>query len=146
MDAFISGAWRTVRRGEVVIGGTSRSVTRAEVYRSGTWRSAVAFTSPMSLFANNVSGIGRNRGKPVSVVSSTSQATPTGGLGPYTYSWTILSGGAVASSPNMAATTFRQTVAADTTEVSTARVTCTDVLGTTATADIGITLINESNL
>ena len=143
MEIFASGNWRNIRRGEVLIGGAWRGLTRIEVYRGGAWLQAAVFTSPMTLFANNVSGIGRNRGKPVSVVSSTSQATPTGGLGPYSYNWTILSGGAVANSPSMAATTFRQTVAADTTEVSTARVTCTDALGTTATSNIGITLINQ---
>ena len=142
MDAFISGSWRFVRRGEVTIGGTARGITRAEVYRSGTWSPAVAFTTAMTLTATNVFGRGNNAGRPVSVVSAASQATPTGGLGPYTYSWTILSGGASITSPTMASTTFRQTVAGDSVATSTARVTCTDVLGTTATADITITLTN----
>jgi len=146
MDAFISGAWRTIRRADVTIGGATRLITRAEIYRSGGWQSAVRFTSALSVTAYDVSGFANGRGRPTLVVSNASQATPTGGLAPYSYSWSILSGGAAAQTAASASTVFRQTIGPNVTEDSLARVTCTDALGSSAFHDINITLSNESNL
>jgi len=145
MDAFISGNWRTVRRGEATIGAV-RNLTRGEVYRSGSWRSIARFTSTLTVSAFDVSGYNLNtNNRPARVTSNTTQATPSGGLGPYSYTWTIISGSAAANSPNMAATSFSQTVTSGVTEDSIARVTCTDSLGSVAIADITVSLTNESN-
>lgn len=142
MDAFISGAWRTPRRGEVLIGGAWRTITRGEQYRSGAWKRIVAFTSPLSVTAFDVYGEANNR-KPVSVTSQGTRATPQGGTGPYSYSWVITEGGATIVSPNMASTTFRQLVGPGQQFDSFARVTCTDALGFTAQATINIVMSNE---
>lgn len=142
MDVFTSGSWRTPRRGEVLVGGTWRTITRGEQYRSGAWARIVAFTSPLSVTANDATGSIVNR-KPAPVTSNYSIATPSGGLGPYSYVWTITEGSAVALTPNMAATQFRGTVAPGNDTYSMARVVCTDALGTTATTLVGISLFNE---
>ena len=145
MDAFISGNWRLVRRGEVTVGAV-RNLTRGEIYRSGVWRSIARFTSTLTVSASGVSGYNLNtNNRPARVTSDTAQATPSGGLGPYSYAWAIISGSAAANSPNMAATSFSQTVTSGVTEDSIARVTCTDSLGSVATADITVSLTNESN-
>lgn len=146
MEAFISGAWRTIRRGEVTVGGSPRTITRVEIYKDGAWRNAARFTSTLTVSAFGVSGYNFNtNNRPARVTSDTAQATPSGGLGPYSYAWTIISGSAAANSPNMAATSFSQTVTSGVTEDSIARVTCTDSLGSVATADITVSLTNESN-
>jgi hypothetical protein len=146
MDAFISGSWRNVRRAEVYLGGAWRRLVRSEVYINGAWRSCASFTSPLTVLAQDVYGSNSNNGKPIIVTSDISQSTPSGGIGPYSYSWTILSGGAVPNTPTMSATSFRQTLAAGASSTSTARVTCTDALGAVATRDISIVLSNEGIL
>jgi len=145
MDAFVSGAWRTAKRAEVLINGNWRQVTRAECYLNGQWRTILSFASPLSVSSYDVDGVVYNR-KPALVTSRTATATPTGGTGPYSYSWIITSGGATVVSPNMATTAFREVIPPGEYMFSTARVTCTDVFGTVATADITITLSNEGSL
>ena len=141
MDAFISGAWRTAKRGEVLIGGAWRQITRGEVYRGGSWAKCLTFAGPLSVSAYNVTGRTSNR-KPANVTSTDSVATPTGGFAPYTYAWASPDG-VTPLSPSMARTAFRAPVAPGDTNYYTARVTCTDALGTVATADITITLVND---
>ena len=146
MDAFISGAWRTVRRGEVTIGGAPRLITRVEVYRSGAWYRDARFTSPLTVTAPSVDGTVFSQRGSAYVTSSPSQATPSGGLSPYSYLWSITSGTVTSNTPTSASNTFAATVNFNSTKTATARVTCTDALGATAFADITITLNNESNL
>lgn len=141
LESFISGAWRRAGRGEVLIGGAWRRIVRAEVSRSGVWRQLFAFVSPISVTANNVSGFAMSR-QIVQVTSDASQARPAGGLAPYSYSWAMLSGSATPATPNMAATTFSARIGPGQQFESTARVTCVDALGASATADIVITLEN----
>lgn len=141
MEAFIAGAWRQARRGEILIGGQWRRVLRAEAYLSGQWRSVATFVPPLTVSANDVSG-SITRITADLVVSSVSVATPAGGSPPYTYSWSMLNGFAVPSSPASASTSFTEFVDPYQWSFSTARVTCTDSGGSVATADIGITLQN----
>ncbi|MGV0964190.1 MAG: hypothetical protein ACOYBT_09900 [Polynucleobacter sp.] len=146
MDAFVAGAWRSPDRGEVLISGTWRRLTRAELYQGGQWRSAVRFVPALTVSANDVFGVGYSRyGRPVVVQSDFSTATPEGGLAPYSYAWTILSGSAVANNTTSASTNFEKALPPGTESQSTARVSCTDALGSTAIADISVTLIaNEA--
>lgn len=147
MDAFISGAWRTAKRGEVLIGGAWRRITRAEVYRSGTWRSCLSFVPPLSVSVSPASADGTvNPPRPsaATVTSNQVQATPSGGAAPYRYAWSVLDGGATATSPNMAATAFRAFLGSEQNTSGTARVTCTDNSGNTAVADIPYFLYNQS--
>ena len=146
MDAFISGAWRTVRRGEVTIGGAPRVITRGEVYRSGTWREAASFIPPLSLNVSPayVSGIAVTP-KPTTrtVYTNYATATPVGGRGPYSYSWIV--GGASAETPSNATTRIFSSLGANQEKTGIATVTCTDSAGTTASAQVEYYLSNESN-
>lgn len=146
MEAFISGGWRNIQRSEVLVAGSWRRVTRVEVYKSGAWRSAVKFTGPLSVSANEATGSASGGSRTVTVTSSASQAAPSGGLGLYTYSWTILSGSASVQTPSNASTTFSQSVSPNSIASSVARVTCTDALGSSAFYDITVTLFNESDM
>ena len=76
------------------------------------------------------------------VNSSTVTATPANGTGPFTYSWARISGSAdvSAGSPTAATTGFSGTVGINQLISATFRVTVTDALSATATADTTVTL------
>ena len=146
MDAFISGAWRTVRRGQVTIGGAPRTITRGEVYRSGIWHEAASFIPPLSLSVSptSVSGIAYAI-KPTrrNVYTDTATATPIGGRGPYSYTWFVA--GASAEAPTNASTRIFANLGANQQITGIATVTCTDSAGTTASAQVDYYLSNESS-
>lgn len=140
MDIFQSGAWRSPSRAEAFIGGQWRTLAYAEIYIGGAWRRCVTFVQPLTLTAYDAYGYSTNT---TSVTSSPANITPVGGLAPYTYSWTLLSGAISIDAPTKANTTFSATVPYNTTKNGTARVTCTDALGSTASATINIYLSSE---
>lgn len=83
-----------------------------------------------------------------STVSGTATVSVTGGVAPFTYSWTIISNsgvlptivGATAASP-----TFTQTgVFVETSETAEFRVSITDAIGQTATVDLSAEFYNQS--
>lgn len=143
-EAFINGGWRQFsKKAEAYIGGKWRQLTRAEMYIDGEWRKVLSFALPLSISTIPSAVTGTNNfSRPIKVTSDPVFSTPSGGLAPYTYAWTILNGGAVPSSPASASTNFTQTVNPGSTQFSAARVTITDALGTTATADVAISLTN----
>lgn len=147
MEAFIAGAWRSIGRGEIYIGGQWRRFTRGEAYIGGQWRSIAVFVSPLTVTAPDVIGT-RTTSKPSSgvVVTNVSTATPSGGLSPHTYVWSITSGSASIGSPTGASTSFSKTLSANTEAEATAHVVCTDALGATAAASITLTFSNYSDI
>lgn len=145
MEAFVSGGWRTPRRGEVLLGGTWRRVSRAEVYRGGAWRSCLSFVPPLALDVTPyVEGGARSQtARPATVTSSAATATPIGGAGPYSYAWSV-AGGALPTSPAMASTQFRANIPAGGEINGTATVVCTDAFGSTASGQTQYSLYNQS--
>ena len=147
MEAFISGAWRTPARGEVLIGGAWRRIVRAEVYLSGAWKSCLTLTPALTVAVSPTSVSGTQTPQPprtVTVTSNGAQATPTGGVGPYSYAWSITSGSATITSPNTAATAFRQILSPDQDSDGSAQVICTDSQGNTAIGSVSYYLYNRS--
>ncbi len=71
--------------------------------------------------------------------------TPSGGVAPYSYSWTRLSGSTVPAINNATAQNpqWSGTLGAADTQEATWRVTVTDAASNTATADIVVTLTNQ---
>lgn len=81
------------------------------------------------------------------VVTSAVQANPVGGVGPYTYSWTYLSGdvGFSAVSSTSTSTTFSITLSTYSDyKVAVWRCTITDSAGQTATCDVDVIATENS--
>lgn len=75
------------------------------------------------------------------ITTSSVTATPAGGTSPYTYSWALLSGTALTvNSPSSASTTFSKSVSTGAEYYSTYRVTVTDAVAATATADVDVSM------
>jgi len=141
-EAFIGGAWRNVEFGEIYLNGAWRRLLFAEAYIGGEWERIATYTSPLTVTITPSSTNGSSGdNSPVSVITPNVTATVSGGLGPFTYAWTnVVNGGGTASyaiQPTMATTAFRKdSVPAFTGYFDTLRVTVTDSLGRTGTADI----------
>lgn len=138
------GVLRPVTGIKVMLGGTLRTIKQVKVMESDTLRTVASFATPLSLSIspNPVTGDGFS-GVPTVVTSGSATATPAGGLGPYSYSWVMLTGtGFSIGNPTNASTSFSATVNSPGIKNGSARCTCTDLFGTTATADVSITLTN----
>lgn len=79
-------------------------------------------------------------GASAQLASGPIQATPSGGVAPYTYSWGIVSGACTFTAPTSSVTSVNSpTLGAGDIANATVRCTCTDDAGQTATWDIDIT-------
>ena len=83
--------------------------------------------------------------KPTPVTTSTATATPTGGAAPFTYSWVKLSGDGEPLSPTQAGTKFTATIGTGTFH-GVFRVTVTDAIGQTASADVEASFTNYGSV
>lgn len=147
MEVFFSGAWRTPKRAELVIGGAWRTITRGEAVLNGNWHTIASFVPPLSLTVNPLYADGRRvTPKPTSgsVVTNIITATPNGGAGPYYYVWSIISGTAIITSPNTASTSFSAILPPESEREAVAQVTCTDSNGHVASEQVSISFINSS--
>lgn len=142
-QAFVGGAWVTLRRGQVRVGGAWRNLTRVKVYKGGQWRDGPIFVTPLSASASpsDVSGSASSLGG-TTVTSGYATATPSGGLAPFTYSWSV-GGGLTITNPASATTAFSKFLSPTQEILTDGTCTVTDALGSTAQAIVGVDLINE---
>ena len=134
MKARISGATRLITGGKVQLEGQPRILTRVARHNGSELVSVIMFTSPLSVTVD-----GRPLGVRIgagSVTTPVVTSTPNGGKGPYTYLWAKTLGFGVANNPNMAATTFTETVANEESKLGVFSVTVTDSLGAIATTEV----------
>lgn len=102
-----SGSWKAVIQPYVLDGGTWKPALSMYVKDSGSWKLVwtgfTATASPSSWSGATSSGN--------LLVSATFTATTSGGVGPFAYQWTLVSGGTVLSADNAtsASTTFSGT-------------------------------------
>lgn len=93
-------------------------------------------------FPSSVHKTGSTTGAPKLLTTPSVTATPSGGTGPYTYSWTRVSGSALisATSPASPTTAFSATLNPDDHETADFICTVTDANGATATASVSVSL------
>lgn len=152
MDAFIGGAWRTITKAEAYIAGKWRTLTNGEAYIDDAWSQVASFIPPLSVSINPGTAYGfASPLKPIAMTVTTDflRATPAGGKAPFTYAWSITSHtGSLPTIgyPSSAQTNASATVARDSEQTATTRVTVTDALGSTATATGSFDFINQSQI
>jgi hypothetical protein len=134
MDAQITGAWRSPGTIEIFVGGAWKRVTRTDQYNAGSWKAGEVFTSPLSASANPT--IVSDSSPIMPLITGSILVTPSGGLAPYTYSWSKILGVGTVSSPTSAATVFTHSFMAPDTDGGEFRCTVTDALGNTAAVDV----------
>jgi hypothetical protein len=145
LKVIVGTATKDTARMEAYPATTAKRATRIEAWDGSAWKVAQSFAPTMSLSVTpEVSG---SSGSPSGgvITSAAAFATPTGGTGPYTYAWTIVSGNALTvNTPNSANTSFRSSVGPGNSKFAVYRCTCTDSLGTTADDTVNVTLTNTS--
>lgn len=144
MQARIGGAWKTPTVCKAYVGGQWRSIRGIKAYVDGAWRDVANFTTGAGTITltPSVSSITRNS-RQTSPQAGPVTFTPSGGQSPYTYSTVHISGDAISvTTPASASTYFRASTAMEVDETRSAvfRCTATDAFGSTATADVSISL------
>lgn len=142
LKVTVGSAAKDVSRGEVTKSGVQKRMVRIEAYNGGAWKVVKTFVPPMGLSITPSFVLGE-RGTVGQVTSSSATATPSGGTGPYTYAWSKLYGDDMTVlAPTSATTAFRKGLGAGESASATYRCTATDKNGLTATANVGVSLIN----
>lgn len=135
MQVRLNGAWVTPSSAQVYFNGAWRTLVSGQAYVSGAWRKAVSFVQALTLA---VSGGYAKATTPTMTASLT--ATPSGGLGPFTYAWSVVSSTNLSSiafsstsvaSPNITATVTSGNPGDS--GMATVQCTATDSLGSSAT-------------
>jgi len=137
LKALDAGTLRTARFLTAKAGGLDRRVRTAKVFDGSTLRTVAVFADPLTVTISpaEVSGT-QGSNDPIPVTTNQASASPAGGLPPYSYAWTRVSGGVgAADTPAMASTFFTATIGPGS-ATSTFRVTVTDSGGAPATADV----------
>jgi hypothetical protein len=138
MKIRVGGAFEDVTSGQVRIAGAWRRLTGAKAYISGAWKDVASFLQPLTL------DVSPSSDRAIVVPSAFADtipitATPTGGLGPYTYAWTRVSGSTGAAlSPTSATSQFRAFITSVGEFTSTFLCTVTDANGNTATDNVEV--------
>lgn len=150
------GVWNQLVSGEVFANAAWHSLVAVKVYANGAWRLVANFTPPSPPPPSGGGGGGTGGGGTMTLVASPSSqsvssttanvsagvtATPSGGLTPITYSWSIISDGGVADFSLFQSTSASTVVRAFNMAIpdntfATVQCTATDSLGVTATSNI----------
>jgi hypothetical protein len=140
----LGGEWKTITAAKVFANGTWRTLAAVRAFIGGEWREVANFTAPSTppgadpgtptgLTATASPDTQQASGTTASVTSSPVTVTPSGGLAPYSYSWSAP--GLVIVSPASATSKFTKTgLARGEDDFASVRCTVTDALGSTTTA------------
>jgi hypothetical protein len=142
---YRNGAWRANTAIYARQAGAWRQLRSLKVFSGGAWRQVANFVDPLTLSVSpaNVFGAG-NGAYTQSVSSGFATATPAGGKAPYSYAWAMTDGDTsiTVNSATNATVTFSKTLAKFDVAYGTARCTVTDANGSTASANVTVTLTN----
>jgi hypothetical protein len=146
MKLFANGGWRDAARGRLFIGGAWRTITRAMVYTGGAWKTAVKFASTLTVSIPAEYDVFVS-GSPAGYGGTGVVATPSGGVAPYSYYWTVTSYSGFIT-PNLGTPTLAGTsVDAGAYEFSintvNLAVLVTDAIGQTATGTTSVIFDNS---
>ena len=143
MRVRVSGDWKEITSGRVYIGGAWKNLVRIRAYIGGAWKEVATFVQPLTasvspaVTAANRIGAGTATTSPVTI-------TPSGGIGPYTYSCVRVTGtGGTVTSPSSATTTFRRLMGNGEVATNVFRWTVTDAMGSVVTGDCTVDFISE---
>lgn len=140
-----SGVLQTITAVQVKDGSSMRSIVRMKVMDGATLRTVATFVQPLT--ASAPAGEFTRSFDSETMTSDPVTCTPSGGLAPYTYLWTVVSGTVSITTPTAASTTFSKTVTTPSVqEFATVRCTVTDSAGSTATDDVALTFIYNDGL
>ena len=148
----LGGAWQTITGAKVFASGSWRTLSGIKVYASGAWRDVASFSPPPPPPGGGGGGGGSMTlsispdfqsvtGPGGTVTSNPVTATPSGGVAPYTYTWSIsdLEGNPSINSPTLATTTFSASgLFPDEPVVPSFQCVCRDSLGNTASAECSV--------
>jgi hypothetical protein len=140
MKTRVGGAWRNIASGKVRVGSSWRSLTAIRTYSGGEWRLVANFAGAvnLTLVPDTISKTGAN-----SLITTASvQATPAGGLAPFTYTWSQVDGDSMsATAPSSASCAFSATgMTSGETRTAQFRCTCVDSIGSTSSDDVSVTI------
>ena len=136
LQTFRNASWHPLQTLQVYRNGAWRRLKTLKVYSGGAWRLIGNFVQPLTLNAPDAVAGGYD-----SVQTASSTATPAGGLAPYSYSWSKVSGTTMTVSGATTATAgfLSPTLSVGETVTAVYRCTCTDSAAQTATKDINVT-------
>jgi hypothetical protein len=89
------GVWQTITGAQVFANGAWRALVAIQIFANGAWRQVGNFTTPagggaaitVSLTDPGLSTVGPSS----TLTSAAMHATPSGGVAPYSYAWSIVS-------------------------------------------------------
>lgn len=142
----LGGATQTLSSMKARQGGVTRTILTVKAMFGSTLRTVATFAPAITLDISPISGTGVSTSPTGGTVTSNNcTGIPTGGIGPYTYAWTLVSGTAMTlSGANSATTNFRLNVPAGDVFEAVYRCTVTDVFGQTASDTVPVLLSNFS--
>lgn len=140
-----AGTLRTIKRLWIKQAGVLRRIRTLKVMDGDELRTVGVFSDPLAVFlppgAGDVEFVPPGGS---TLVVATATAAVSGGFGPFSYSWSYVSGDVFTiGSPTSATASFSKTLTGNSHQSGTYRVTVTDSVGDTATATIVVTLITN---
>lgn len=143
------GVLRTITGLKGPLGGTLRVIRSVKVMQGGNLRTVANFVPPLSLSSNADSMYGyalSSFGSMEYVQSNSVTITPSGGLPPYTYAWSVISGYPVSIAGSATATALVFITANVGTYSGTLRCTVNASNGDSAAMDVPFLLSIENNI
>lgn len=144
LKVIVGSTTKDVARAQFYPSTSPKRVTRIEAWNGSAWKLVQSFAPPMSLSIAPASAEGEVSSPfPATVDSNVIIATPSGGIGPFSYSWSV-TGPIAVNNPTNAGCSFSATCNPGQTRSGTATCTATDSLGTVAVATAPVILRNNS--